>query len=133
MRECAKRSNCSLIVSRAAADRVAALALSALCCEIMNSYNLDNLYGHRFYIRPERLCWEPWFAWHPVQLIYWCDEYPMQEYPIKLGRVVWLSQLLRRRVIDHQAGPGPGQEFAPAVNHWEYTTVFNLLKWGHSE
>ena len=68
----------------------------------MSSYNLDNLYGHRFYIRPERLCWEPWFAWHPVQLIYWCDEYPMQEYPIKLGRVVWLSQLLRRRVIDHQ-------------------------------
>ena len=97
----------------------------------MSDYNLDNLYGHRFYIRPERGPWIPWFAWHPIQLVYWHDEYPMHDYPIKLSRWVWLCKVLRRRVIDHHAGPG--REFAQSVQHWEYTTVFNLFKWGHSE
>jgi hypothetical protein len=55
----------------------------------------------------------------------------MHDYPIKLSRWVWLCKVLRRRVIDHHAGPG--REFAQSVQHWEYTTVFNLFKWGHSE
>ena len=65
-------------------------------------------------------------------MIYWHDEWPFTtEHPIKLSKIVWLQTILRRRVIDHRAGPG--REFAPPVKYLEYTTVFNLLKWGHSE
>jgi hypothetical protein len=92
-------------------------------------FNLDNLYGHRYYIQPERKAWDAWFAWYPVKLIYWYDQDPFSsDHPIKLSKIVWLTRILRRRVIDHHAGPR--REFAESVAHWEYTTVLNLLKWG---
>ena len=98
----------------------------------MSNYNLDNLYGHRHYIQPEREPWIPWFAWRPIQLVYWCDEAPFgTDHPIKLSKILWLTTVLRRRVIDNTAGPG--HEFAPSYTYWEYTTVFDLFKWGHSE
>ena len=106
--------------------------MSALCCSMTacySRYDLDNLYGHRFYVRPERQRWESWFAWRPVQMLYWHDQAPFStEHPCKLGKIVWLTRILRRRVIDHHAGPGC--EFAPSFDHWEYTTMFDLLKWG---
>jgi hypothetical protein len=65
-------------------------------------------------------------------MIYWYDEYPFSaDCPIKLSKIVWLKTILRRRVLDSRAGPG--REFAPPVKYTEYTTLFDLLKWGSSE
>jgi hypothetical protein len=65
-------------------------------------------------------------------MIYWHDDHPFStECPIKLSKVVWLRTILRRHVIEHQAGPG--REFAPSIKYTEYTTLFDLLKWGSSE
>jgi hypothetical protein len=65
-------------------------------------------------------------------MIYWHDEHPFStEHPIKLSRVVWLRTILRRHVYDSRARPR--NEFAPPVKYTEYTTLFDLLKWGSSE
>jgi hypothetical protein len=85
---------------------------------------IDSLYGHRFYVDPQRQPWEPWYAWFPVYVIEWRDP-DGSGFPFKVSRLTWLNTIMRRKVVD-RVDRLIGSSRSKTYN--EYTTVEEMLR-----
>ena len=74
--------------------------------------------------------WHEWFAWYPVKMIYWNHNEDGFGKGMRVYKWMWLKKIVRRKVIDQHGGPGrEGSDFKST--HWEYTTLMDMLKYGH--
>lgn len=88
-----------------------------------DNLTITDLYRHRGYIDPEYENWENWFAWRPVRRIIRAP----QLYPDPITyKWEWMTNLLRRRVRSRYFFSSKDRE----KEHWEYTTMLEILRWG---
>lgn len=91
-------------------------------------------YAMNFYVSPTFGQWHEWFAWHPVKIVtfkenYRSDSIVWDGFYIKHYRWAWLITVVRRRVTDRL--DGPGRESAGIKKYYEYTTIMDILTHGY--
>lgn len=99
------------------------------------AYTLDTIYSHIYDSNDVVFGpWEQWFAWRPVKMLYWYtdDIFPV-EHPMKIGKTVWLTPLIRRRitpVYDAEFDDTYEGMYSLPRRRWQYTTFEELMRWG---
>lgn len=89
-------------------------------------------YSEVVYVSPAFYEWHEWFAWRPVKMIYWNtgDEDGFGK-GIRVYKWVWLKKIVRRMILDDISRPGTEGSWPHVKKYWEYTTLMDLLKYGH--